>query len=480
MKKNKRGTATSRKTSSGTPSSTSPRASSGNSRSSQRRTLLPNDPPAALSDVLITSRLQSRRRRPDALTENTTLRNLARVMVEKPSDLIDTLLKAALELCEAGTAGLSVLDNKAQVYRWTNLAGTLRSHIGGTTPRNYSPSGVATDCNSPQLFLYPVRRFQYFSNLDPPIVEALVLPVRLENEIPATIWIVSHNARVHFDSEDVRIMTVLADFTANALRLLRSHADEKRERLASDKAVEAHEKTEVSMHEVQSGLRADLLERTTQLEHLSVRLIAHQDEERRRLARELHDSAGQYLAAILMNLGAAQRETDSSERDDKLAECRTMAEECLAEIRTISYLLHPPLLDEMGLRTALSMYTEGFAERSGIVVELNIPDTLERLPSASETALFRVVQQSLANIHRHSGSPTARISITVDARQVEVQICDDGIGIPAQTLLAFNTGRAILGVGMAGMRERMRDMGGRFLIESTEKGTTIRATLPVA
>ena len=275
-------------------------------------------------------------------------------------------------------------------------------------------------------------------------------------------------------------MTVLADFTANALRLLRSHADEKRERLASDKVVEAHEKTEVSMHKVQTGLRADLLERTDQLEHLSARLIVHQDEERRRLARELHDSAGQYLAAILMNLGAAQRETSPAEREAKLAECRTMTEACLAEIRTISYLLHPPLLDEMGLRTALSMYTEGFAERSGIAVELNIPETFERLPSASETALFRVVQQSLANIHRHSGSASARISISMDAQQVEVQICDDGVGIAAEKLLAFNAGRAILGVGMAGMRERMRDMGGRFLIESTEKGTTIHATLPVA
>lgn len=459
---------------------TSRRTAKPSLRRPQRLSALPSDQAAELSDVLITSKLLSRRRRPNSEAENVALRSLARVMAEKPHQLIDTLLNVAVQLCEADTAGLSVLDTREQVFRWTNLAGSLSKYIGGTTPRDFSPCGVTMDCKSPQLFLYPARRFQYFKNIEPVIAEALVAPVWLENEMPATIWIVSHNPRVHFDSEDVRIMTALADFAASALRVARSLDQEKRDRLASNREVAAHEKTEEALHEVQSGLEADLLARSVQLQHLSARLIAHQDDERRRLARELHDSAGQYLAAILMNLAMAQSSAEPSEKQSKLAEAKNMANLCLAEIRTISYLLHPPLLDEMGLRSAICAYVEGFSERSAIQVELQIPETLRRLPGAVETALFRVVQQSLSNIHRHSGSASATVVIGLDAENVDVRICDQGRGIPSQTLEAFNIGKALLGVGVAGMRERIRDMGGRFVVESNQNGTTIRVSLPVS
>jgi signal transduction histidine kinase len=336
------------------------------------------------------------------------------------------------------------------------------------------------DRNSPQLFLYPGRRFTYLKNVGAAIVEVLVVPVRLENEMPATIWIVSHNPRVHFDAEDVRIMTALADFTANALRVLRSRDQEKSARLVANQEVLTHQKTEAALQTARGGLEADLHDRTIQLQHLSARLIAHQDEERRRLARELHDSAGQYLSAILMSLARAQDGAKTSERESKIKEAREMADRCLSEIRTISYLLHPPLLDEMGLRSALSMYVEGFSKRSAIHVELQIPETLSRLPSEVETALFRVVQQSLSNIHRHSGSTSAVVAVTLDADSVGVTIHDQGRGIPPKILEALNTGKAFLGVGVAGMRERLRDMGGHFVVESGKNGTTIQASLPVS
>jgi signal transduction histidine kinase len=438
------------------------------------------DQAANLHDVLITSKLMSRRRRPNAEAENAALRTLSRVMAEKPNELIDVLLKAALELCEAGTAGLSVLDVREQVFRWTNLSGALHGHVGGTTPRDFSPCGVTMERKSPQLFLYPGRRFQYLQKVEPAIAEALVLPVLLDGKMPATIWIVSHNPRVHFDQEDVRVMTSLADFAANALRLSQSRDREKRRRLVSNQKVTELENTENVMHEVQSGLETDLRLQTELLKHLSARLVVHQDEERRRLARELHDSAGQYLAAILMNLSMIKRSTENSERDAKIAETRKMADLCLSEIRTISYLLHPPFLDDLGLRSAISSYVEGFAERSGIHVELHIPETLRRLPGAMETALFRVVQQSLSNIHRHSGSATALVVVTLDADGIRVKVSDHGSGISSEIVEAFNNGKALLGVGVAGMRERIRDMGGQFLVESSVKGTTVQASLPVS
>jgi signal transduction histidine kinase len=401
-------------------------------------------------------------------------------MAQNPDQLIDTLLSVALDLCDAGTAGLSVLDSEQQVFRWTNLAGVLSKYVGGSTPREFSPCGVTMDCNSPQLFLYPGRRFLYFKKVEPAIAEALVLPVRLENEIPATIWIVSHNPRSHFDAEDVRIMTVLADFTSNALRVLRSRDHEMRARVAANIAVAVHEKTEAALHKAQSDLEVDLEKRTAQLEYLSARLMAHQDDERRRLARDLHDSAGQYLSGILMSLAAARKATVDGAKESKITEAWELADRCLSEIRTISYLLHPPLLDELGLKSAILLYVEGFTKRSEIRVDLQLPEIIDRLPSEVETALFRVVQQSLSNIHRHSGSSSASISLNLMPNGVEVKIVDRGCGIPPNTLAAFNTGEALLGVGVAGMRERIRNMGGRFLVESGETGTIVQAALPVS
>lgn len=435
--------------------------------------------PVELSDVLITSKLLSRRRRPNAEAENLALYKLARVMAENPAQLVDSLLSVALELCDAGTAGLSILDTDAQLFRWTNLVGSLSKHIGGATPRHFSPCGVALERNSPQLFLYPGRRFQYFQGVNPAIAEALVLPVRLDNEVPATIWIVSHNPRVHFDIEDVRIMTGLANFTANALRLLHSRDAASRGLVAADQAVAAHEKTEGELHEVQSGLVADLLDRTEQLEHLSARLMAHQDDERRRIARDLHDSAGQYLSAILMNLDSVLRDAEPSPRKAKIAEAREMADRCLSETRTISYLLHPPLLDVLGLGSALTTYVEGFAKRSEIAVELEVPGSLRRFSNDVETAIFRVVQQSLSNIHRHSGSRSAVISLSANADAVSVKISDKGQGISAKTVEGFNSGNILLGVGVAGMRERIRNLGGSFLVQSDESGTIVTASIPL-
>jgi PAS domain S-box-containing protein len=214
------------------------------------------------------------------------------------------------------------------------------------------------------------------------------------------------------------------------------------------------------------------------LRRLSAHLLRSQDEERRRIARELHDSSGQYLAALQMNLDAVAKSPQLSPKVvETLAECSKLARFCTTEMRTISYLLHPPLLDEMGLASAVKWYATGFAERSSVAVELDIPAELDRLPRGVELALFRVVQEALTNIHRHSGSKTVRIRITANPRETTLEVSDSGRGMSLHSPHGVEQPRA--GVGIVGMRERMKELGGVLEIISTAHGTTVRAVVPL-
>jgi signal transduction histidine kinase len=214
---------------------------------------------------------------------------------------------------------------------------------------------------------------------------------------------------------------------------------------------------------------------------LSRRLLQTQDEERRRLARDLHDSTGQLLAALTVNLdliGGAKNVLGTRLRR-ALAQSRSLAEQCSREVRTLAYLLHPPLLDELGLQSALRWYVSGFVERSGIHVDLDVRH-VGRLPEPIETALFRVVQESLTNIHRHASSGTASIRLTSTADVVVLDIQDQGIGlrdVPRRQSGAH--GPEIMGVGIQGMQERVRELGGTFDIEFADTGTTVHATVPL-
>jgi signal transduction histidine kinase len=180
-----------------------------------------------------------------------------------------------------------------------------------------------------------------------------------------------------------------------------------------------------------------------------------------------------------MLLARLNRETGGlgdSERHD-LAESISLTEQSIAGIRTVSYLLHPPFLDDAGLLSALRWYAGGFAERSGMKVELDLPENLDRLPLDTETVLFRVVQESLTNIHRHAGSETARIQLRRDAGMIALAIEDRGHGIPRATLEQITSGG--VGVGVAGMNERIEQLGGRLEVTSTDRGTTVRVWVPV-
>ncbi|MGH9736285.1 MAG: PAS domain-containing sensor histidine kinase [Candidatus Acidiferrales bacterium] len=215
------------------------------------------------------------------------------------------------------------------------------------------------------------------------------------------------------------------------------------------------------------------------LRQLSIRLMNLQDQERRRIARELHDSEGQNLSLLLMSLSKLKRTCEKLDPDAHalLTESIEMANECLRDVRTLSYLLHPPLLDEFGLISALQWYVEGFSERSGIGVNLEVPAALNRLPAEMETSLFRLVQEGLTNIHRHSGSPTAGIRLVCDSNELRLRIEDHGKGMSAGEMSGTNG--AARGVGLASMRERVRELGGNLEITSEAGHTQIDVTLPV-
>jgi signal transduction histidine kinase len=211
---------------------------------------------------------------------------------------------------------------------------------------------------------------------------------------------------------------------------------------------------------------------------LSARILQLQDVERRKIARELHDSVGQYLTGLKLNLGHLQTtKAAGSDNPALLSETIELMDRAIGEVRTISHLLHPPLLDELGFDSAARWYVEGFSKRSGIEVRLQAGGTEERLPKQVELALFRVLQEALTNVHRHANARLVHVAITCTDKEAVLVVQDDGKGIPREVLERFRTGLAS-GIGLAGMRERLAELGGTLEVQSGAAGSTLRATLP--
>jgi PAS domain S-box-containing protein len=549
---------------------------------------------SSVEDILITPELFLRKSRPPDLTgENRALVALAHEAAQNPKSLIQKLVEITAELCHAGSAGISLLENSpgGAVFRWRAVAGQLAAYQGTSTPRDACTCGVCLDRQAPQLFYRPERHFSDLGGIEPRIYEALVVPISGRRNFWGTLWAVNHDEERKFDPEDLRLMSHLAEFGGAALQLLRSiqsvsqakrelegrvrrrtlalrnernfnenliscildgvfafdrecrytiwnPAMEKIMRISRDEVLgknafelfpflketgedeyflkalrgesataknrvyEVHETGEQRFFDVHYcpiwqetglengerqiigglGLVKDITERKLaedSLRELSGRLLQLQDEERRRIARDLHDSTSQTVAALLLQLKALQNSLRlrDSKKQAALEECMRLAEQCGSEIRTVSYLLHPPMLDEAGLNSALRWYVRGFAERSGIDVSIHVAPELQRLPSEIEIALFRIIQEALANIHRHSGSPTADIRIALTSKELVLEVKDQGCGMPAE-VAQQKGGR--LGVGIRGMRERVRQLGGELHIFSGREGATVRATLPLA
>jgi PAS domain S-box-containing protein len=211
---------------------------------------------------------------------------------------------------------------------------------------------------------------------------------------------------------------------------------------------------------------------------LSGRILSLQDDERRRIARGLHDSLGQYLAALKMQLGLMAM--SNGDHTTLISEAADIVERCITETRTVSHLLHPPLLDEAGFGSAARWFVEGFAQRSGVAVDLSLPPDLGRLNSEVEITLFRALQEALTNVHRHSASAKADIRVALERNQVRLEVQDYGNGMTSETLRQLHEGAGKTGVGVAGMRERVRELGGYMTIQSDPRGTRLTVVLPLA
>jgi len=215
------------------------------------------------------------------------------------------------------------------------------------------------------------------------------------------------------------------------------------------------------------------------LRELSLSVLRIQDEERRRVARDLHDSAGQTLAALKMTLSVLGHAVSRyPQTADLLTELHGLADQALREIRTTSYLLHPPLLDESGFVAAASWYVDGFNKRSPIQVRLQMPERI-RPPGSVEIVLFRVLQESLTNITKHSESATVDVLLQADQNVISLSVRDYGKGISSERLAKMNSSGSDVGVGIAGMRERLKELGGRLEIESDSTGTLLKASIPL-
>jgi len=235
--------------------------------------------------------------------------------------------------------------------------------------------------------------------------------------------------------------------------------------------------SELQLRVAKAELESIVEHRTAVLRHLSSHVLTLQDTERRRIARELHDCLGQYLVGLKLHLESL-RHSPHSEQMWKDGE--ELLEKCICEIRTLSHLLHPPMMDEAGFASAARWYVDNFGQRSGIKVNLEIPERLERLPQKVELVLFRVMQEALTNVHRHAEATEAEIVMLQDAEQLVLEVSDDGKGIPLEKLNRFNESGTGMGMGLTGMRERVRELDGRVELLPNCNGTSLRVSVPIS
>jgi signal transduction histidine kinase len=237
---------------------------------------------------------------------------------------------------------------------------------------------------------------------------------------------------------------------------------------ALQKEVVERKEAELRLHDSEKSLR-----------DLSIHLLRSQDEERRRIGRDLHDSLGQYLAVLKMKLDLLASRQMGEQTTEELQQCVSLAEDSIKEVRTLSHLLYPPMLEETGLTAAIPWFLDGFSSRSGIKTTFKVDADFGRLSREAELAIFRVLQESLTNVHRHSGSQIAHVRLLSKNGMATLEVADEGKGVPLGILNdAGQDWTRALGVGLRGMNERMRQLGGTLHLSSSEKGTTVSATVP--
>ncbi|HEY6467092.1 MAG TPA: histidine kinase [Candidatus Acidoferrales bacterium] len=292
----------------------------------------------------------------------------------------------------------------------------------------------------------------------------------ISGKVPAV-----HDAEVQIERPDGSRITVLVN-----IRPLKDEQEQITGAINCFVDITGRKMDEKALQEAHDHLESMVEERTASVRQLSLKLLTVQDEEHRSIARELHDSVGQHLAGIKMTVDRLQQMESPKQRTETLSKLSESLDQCMTETRTISYLLHPPLIDELGFRAAARWFVEGFSERSGIKVNLEFSNESQRLPRSIELPLFRILQASLSNVHRHAHSPSVDVRFIIDATEATLEVKDYGKGIEPDVLTRLNHNGTGTGIGLAGMRERLRELGGRLQVESGANGTLIRAMIPVS
>jgi PAS domain S-box-containing protein len=364
----------------------------------------------------------------------------------------------------AANCGTFDYDAQAGVNFWSDELQRLYGFVPGTFPRTYE---AWIEC------VLPEDR-----------------EIALASEKPSALRFFDTEFRIRrHDNGEIRWMNcrgrIQRDPSGKALRMVGLHIDITRTKRAEEDLKRAHEdlkRTHESLEVRVEERTAELRAAQERLRRLSGRLMQSQDEERRRIARELHDGLGQYLVAVKMNLDVvAMTAGETIAVPDNFTDAIKQIENAIAEIRTISHLLHPPLLDEVGLELALIWYAEGFAKRSGITVNVEIAPSIGRLDMEIETALFRVVQECLTNVHRHSGSSTANVRLARENGELRLEVRDEGKGMPGALSNEDAATPLAPGVGLQGIRERVLQLRGTVEIVSSEgQGTAIIVAIPEA
>jgi PAS domain S-box-containing protein len=393
-------------------------------------------------------------------TVRTSVVTKARLRAKESEEIVLAIRRGKIDaLVMSGTDGDQVLTLQSAEYPYRVLVETISD-------------GVAT-LDAAGVILYANTRF------------AAILRVPGENFIGTSLQ--SHISSSDWKTLENLIVDGLLDSTQGEITLNSAEGRQRLIRLAlkpvknSDPRTVCVVATELTeLVEANEALRSN----EEALRQLSARLLKLQDEERRHIARDLHDITGQKLA--VQSIGLSQllnRKTEGLDAESRriLSECATLTKQVGEEIRTLSYLLHPPLLDELGLSSAVKWYAEGFERRTGIGVQVDIASDFVRLPSDVEVTLFRVIQESLTNVHRYSGSQRAYVRVRVTSNTIRVEIGDFGKGMHADVMNATTGKVAPLGVGIQGMKERMRQLGGKLEITShPNQGTLVAATFPLS
>jgi signal transduction histidine kinase len=410
---------------------------------------------SALDEVLITQELTRRpARAPDHEAEARTLGMLARSLADAPSGVLQKVADAAMMLCRADSAAVGTVEcgSDGASFRWHAVAGAFPSRLAERTPFDSSPAGVAVRSGEVQLFERAERHFPALRGAIPHFHESLVAPWRIEGTSAGTLWVLAYHSDRQFDAEDARLLASLADFASAAWQTVL--------------ALETRHRAVAESSSARSTLRSQL--------------SLAEEGERRRLARDLHDEVGQHLTALGLGLQAlSDVAPPGSDVDRRATQLRALTDTLGRELHALAVRLRPRALDDFGLEAALQSYAEEWARQSGIGIHVHARGPSTRLAPSAESAVYRIVQEALTNVARHSGATHAGVVLERRDGYIHLVVEDDGRGFDPERA-ALPLADRMLGLGLLGMRERTALVGGTMDIESAPgKGTTVFVRFPV-